>query len=689
MTIKLRIMVGFLLSTVILAASIMVEVSLSMRKSATSAYETASSEQLRLVDEYVSFILSTAVADVKVLGADTDIIAGAGAFPVFTQTEVSSVMRHEALSPAGQKIAQRLALLEQNKSQYVEVFIAYTDESYASSISPREIVANFNPTKREWYTSRMNSSESIGFSASYISTTGEIVLSATQKMFNSVGQFVGVVAVDISLDGFTAVFEELKFGETGFFMLIEDSGRILCAPGEKELVGKIIGKDVTDKDYLTLNAVKGGMSNIQLDGVDVIANAITTEQGWKIVSLQNAAEIYGPSNTSITNAGIISGITALVVLIMAYYIMRSINIPLGRLVDYANIVAQGNLDGELDKKGFFGELLSLQGSLHNMVENLKDKIKAAEEQTRLAQIATEDANEARLHAERARQEGMLSAAEQLGDIVASLYSSTTELSAQIEQSNRFSSEVAGQMGESATAMNEMNSTVHEVANSALEASNASAATKTSAEHGESVVNDALTSIGKAHSYSLELKEDMIQLTQHTQDISQIMEVISDIADQTNLLALNAAIEAARAGEAGRGFSVVADEVRKLAEKTMESTHDVGEVVTVIQESTAKSSSSVENALEEVETAKGFAQQSGEALHSIVENITSTASQVDAIATASEEQSAVSEEINRSITRVHEFSEQSAESMRVAADAVSDLARLAGELRELIEQFKNS
>ena len=116
---------------------------------------------------------------------------------------------------------------------------------------------------------------------------------------------------------------------------------------------------------------------------------------------------------------------------------------------------------------------------------------------------------------------------------------------------------------------------------------------------------------------------MGQLDEHARAISRIMGVISDIADQTNLLALNAAIEAARAGDAGRGFAVVADEVRNLAEKTMTSTHDVGEAIKAIQESTAKSMDSVDNAVSQIEQATDLAGQSGQALEEIVSTVENT------------------------------------------------------------------
>ena len=172
-----------------------------------------------------------------------------------------------------------------------------------------------------------------------------------------------------------------------------------------------------------------------------------------------------------------------------------------------------------------------------------------------------------------------------------------------------------------------------------------------------------------------------------QAISKIMNVISDIADQTNLLALNAAIEAARAGDAGRGFAVVADEVRKLAEKTMASTHDVGAAITSIQASTATSVAAMETASEQISHATEFAHQSGQALEEIVSTVDATADQVNAIATASEEQSVTSEEINRSISNVNDVVQQTADAMHEAALAVGDLARQAQDLSSLIADMK--
>ena len=167
-----------------------------------------------------------------------------------------------------------------------------------------------------------------------------------------------------------------------------------------------------------------------------------------------------------------------------------------------------------------------------------------------------------------------------------------------------------------------------------------------------------------------------------------MGVIADIADQTNLLALNAAIEAARAGDAGRGFAVVADEVRKLAEKTMSATQEVGQAITGIQAGTRKNIQNVEQVAVTIESATTMSVRSGESLKKILELVHLVNDQVQSIATASEQQSAASEEINQSVEQVATISAQTAQAMEQASGAVADLTQQAQSLQRVIEKMKN-
>ena len=417
--------------------------------------------------------------------------------------------------------------------------------------------------------------------------------------------------------------------------------------------------------------------------------ALNTEGGEK--SSLAGDELYDASKAQVSillAAGILIG--AILALFIIRGVLRQLGKDPGALDGVAKRVVGGdyNVDDGSPKIGVYGSIVEMVNALKTHIENAQRESENAREQSARAQEAMQQAEAASKEAQ-AKTQAMLVAADKLEAVGNVVSSASAELSAQIEQSDRGAAESASRLSEAATAMNEMNATVQEVAKNAGAASTASAETREKAEAGAQVVEKAVHSIEQVHQMSLELKDDMAQLNEHAQDITRIMGVISDIADQTNLLALNAAIEAARAGEAGRGFAVVADEVRKLAEKTMASTNDVGNAIKAIQESTAKSTASVDNAVAQIEEATQFANESGRALEEIVATAEVTADQVNAIATASEEQSAASEEINHSILECNDMSRQIAEAMAEAAKAVSDLAGQTQELTELIREMKTA
>ncbi len=242
-------------------------------------------------------------------------------------------------------------------------------------------------------------------------------------------------------------------------------------------------------------------------------------------------------------------------------------------------------------------------------------------------------------------------------------------------------------GETATAMEEMNATVLEVARHAQEAAADADEAKSRAEKGASIVTEVVSSIDEVAVHAEELKTSMEELDTRAESIGKVLGVIEDIADQTNLLALNAAIEAARAGEAGRGFAVVADEVRKLAEKTMQATNEVHAAITGIQDGARKNVKATEVAVNSVAKSIEMASQSGEALTSIVAVAEATADRVRSIATAAEQQSAASEEINQATMDVNTVCGETELRMIDASDAIVRLAQLAETLSGVIRKMQ--
>lgn len=377
---------------------------------------------------------------------------------------------------------------------------------------------------------------------------------------------------------------------------------------------------------------------------------------------------------------------------VGYFVSKLFTTPVLRLAAFAQQVEKGDYSSASGVSSN-DEIGDLAISVDRMVVALNDKIceadaalKRADQEANQARLAMDEANQAKAQAER-KAEGMLQAAQQLEGVVQVVSSASEELSAQIEQSSRGADEQSGRVRETATAMEEMNATVLEVARNAQQAADVSHQARQQAQEGSKIVTDAVNSIDAVHAQSIAIKEDMDALGKQAEGIGQIMSVIADIADQTNLLALNAAIEAARAGDAGRGFAVVADEVRKLAEKTMTATQEVGNAITGIQEGTRKNIHNVEQAGVSIEEAAKLSARSGESLKQILEFVQLVNDQVQSIATATEQQSAASEEINRSVEQVATISTETAQAMEQASSAVADLAQQSQALQRLIVEMK--
>ncbi len=304
--------------------------------------------------------------------------------------------------------------------------------------------------------------------------------------------------------------------------------------------------------------------------------------------------------------------------------------------------------------------------------------------TILTETTALKANERRANEQRER---IVATAHEADTIAEQLSAAAGQLSAQVEQSAKGTRVQRERAAETATAMEEMNATVLEVARNASDASANADEAKIKAGEGGQLVDKVVEAIAQVDARSSELKESMDALGRQTDSIGAIMQVIEDIADQTNLLALNAAIEAARAGEAGRGFAVVADEVRKLAEKTMDATKQVGQSIADIQEGAKRNVEATEVARESVKTSTRLANQSGEAMEEIQGLVEQSADQVRNIATAAEQQSATSEEVNRATEEINVISSETATAMQESQRAIEDLSQLALQLKELIQHMQ--
>ncbi len=288
----------------------------------------------------------------------------------------------------------------------------------------------------------------------------------------------------------------------------------------------------------------------------------------------------------------------------------------------------------------------------------------------------------------ARQNEIISdAALNAQDIAKHLAQASSLLQGQVDATEKGSQLQLRRTTETSIAMEQMNATVMDVARNASEAADIAQHTRRMAEEGADLVGQVVQAIEVLEEHATSLLQSNEQLVRQAQDIGSILQVINDIADQTNLLALNAAIEAARAGQAGLGFAVVADEVRKLAEKTMAATKQVGQAVSSIQKDSKRNSSVTNRAVESVRRSTQLAGKSRVALTGIVSMVWRTTSQIQAIATASEQQSATSQQIHAATEEIRSISSTTAQAMLRSNEAVHEVSEFAQRLHGIMDGIR--
>ncbi|HCG0471734.1 TPA: methyl-accepting chemotaxis protein [Pseudomonas aeruginosa] len=239
----------------------------------------------------------------------------------------------------------------------------------------------------------------------------------------------------------------------------------------------------------------------------------------------------------------------------------------------------------------------------------------------------------------------------------------------------------------ATAMNQMAATVHEVAHNAEEAAGAAESADGKVSVGQEVVRQTLERIERLAEAVRAATASVEALSADSQRIGSMLDVIKSVAEQTNLLALNAAIEAARAGDQGRGFAVVADEVRALARRTQQSTAEIETLIGALQNGTQQAVQRMQRSHQLVDQSVDDALQTEAALGNIATAVALIQQMNQQIAAASEQQSAVAEEINRSVTAIREVADQSAQAMQSTALSSEQLAELGRELQGMVRHFR--
>jgi len=266
-------------------------------------------------------------------------------------------------------------------------------------------------------------------------------------------------------------------------------------------------------------------------------------------------------------------------------------------------------------------------------------------------------------------------------------SAAEQLNATAEQIATAAEEVACQSVTVATASEEMSATSNDISHNCTLAAEIAHRANSTAKEGDKVVQETLQGMQLIAERVRESAGTVASLGARSDQIGAIVGTIEDIADQTNLLALNAAIEAARAGEQGRGFAVVADEVRALAERTTRATKEIGGMIKAIQAETSGAVNSMESGVKVVEQGMESSRKSSLALQEILDAINEVTMQVHQIATAAEEQTAVTGEISANIHQITDVVHDTARGAHETAASASQLSKLAKDQQAIVGRFR--
>ncbi len=375
---------------------------------------------------------------------------------------------------------------------------------------------------------------------------------------------------------------------------------------------------------------------------------LLTYQKQQVQASANAASDYGKHARWLNLLfGVVSTITGCV---LASTIARSIKVPLAELIAANKRLAAGDLTVEITLNSR-DELGQLAASTRTVIGNMKDGL------TRMA------------------------------DVSSKLSAASSELHNHAEQLASGTERIMVQTNSVATASEEMAATSTDIARNCGMAAESSQQSTAAATKGANVVQGTIAGMSLIAERVNQTAKTIQNLGKRSEQIGQIVGAIEDIADQTNLLALNAAIEAARAGEQGRGFAVVADEVRALAERTTKATKEIAEMIKAIQGETGAAVAVMHEGVAEVEKGMAASHESGRALDDILNRINEVTMQINQIATAAEEQTAVTGEITMNVQQVNEVVSRAASGVNEIAAASAQLASNATMLQELVQRFR--
>jgi len=629
---------------IVLVATLVV---INLRGEAREGFLDSSSREIRQVSNAMNLFFQGITQNVDYL-ASLPQVTGAGET---IKKHISADAAQIAPGEQDKALFELFTRLATSHPDYAYVSYGLKDGGYAFWPGDPSM-SNYDPRTRPWYQAAMaNPGKTLRTAPYYWAGDDAVLVSTVRSVANQLGSPGGVVNIDVSLKGLTEIVQQIKLGESGYLILMENNGNVMVDPRDASHSFKQLAS--FGDGYAELAKAGKGLVEVDLGGVRYMANVYPDEKlGWTFIGLIQQGEVMQTTTRLTWLVGSIALILAALFAVVGAAFAKLIVRPINSVSSGLEGIAQG--EGDLTR-------------------NLE--VRGRDETAQLASWFNQFLGAIR------------SLIQHIGSAASKILATSTS-----------STRVSGDMAEAAgrqreavdmvsTAFHEMVATANEVARSCSQAAQSADSGQQQAREGQQQIDAAVNSVDRLSQEIEQSAQSIQQLERDSNAIQSILGTIRSIAEQTNLLALNAAIEAARAGEQGRGFAVVADEVRALAKRTADSTAEIDGLLGNLASRTAEVAQQMHASLEVSQQSVSRIGLARDSFGQIRESVDIIRDMNTQIATAAEEQHQVAEDINRHISQIHGDAQLVAELAQAARQDSQSLAGLSNELDSLVRRFR--